>query len=141
MTSLRVVRTGLGIRRKILSARDAYSVLLPLARGLDREHFWRLDLDSRHQLIACEQVSVGSLDASIVHPREVFKGAFLNNAHSIMVAHNHPSQELGPSRADREITGRLLLTGCILQIELLDHLIVVDDGFFSFKAARLLRYP
>ncbi|MDO8756670.1 MAG: JAB domain-containing protein, partial [Elusimicrobiota bacterium] len=72
ITSLRVVRSGLPSRRIIRSAEDAYKVLRPLARGLDREHFWRLDLDSRRRLIGCELVSVGSLDTSIVHPREVY---------------------------------------------------------------------
>ena len=138
ITSLRVVRSGLRPRQLIRSAEDAYRVLCPLARGLDREHFWRLDLDSRRRLIACELVSVGSLDASIVHPREVFKGAFLNNAHSIMVAHNHPSQDLRPSQADRRTTRQLLFVACMLQVDLIDHLIVGDDRYFSFKKAGLL---
>lgn len=138
ITNLRVVRAGLVPRRPIRSAEDAYRVLSPLARGLDREHFWRLDLDSRRRLLGCELVSVGSLDMSIVHPREVFKGAFLNNAHSVMVAHNHPSQDLQPSLADRKLTRQLLLVGCLFQVELVDHLILADDGYFSFKKAGLL---
>lgn len=135
ITCLRVVRSGSHPRRFIRTAEDAYQVLRPLARGLDREHFWRLDLDSRRRLIGCELVSVGSLDASIVHPREVFKGALLNNAHSVIVGHNHPSQDLRPSRADRQSTRQLLLVGCLLQVELVDHLIVGDAGYFSFKKA------
>ena len=138
ITSLRVVRSGIPSRRFIRTAEDAYRVLCPLARGLDREHFWRLDLDSRRRLIGCELVSVGSLDASIVHPREVFKGAFLNNAHSIVVAHNHPSQDLRPSQSDRRTTRQLLLLACLHQVDLVDHLIVGDDGYFSFKKAGLL---
>lgn len=138
ITSLRVVRSGVPLRRFIRSAEDAYRVLCPLARGLDREHFWRLDLDSRRRLIGCELVSVGSLDASIVHPREVYKGALLNNAHSMMIAHNHPSQDLRPSLADRRTTRQLLFVACMLQVDLIDHLIVGDDSFFSFKKARLL---
>ncbi|MBI5247527.1 MAG: DNA repair protein RadC [Elusimicrobia bacterium] len=138
ITSLRVVRSGLPSRQLIRSAEDAYRVLSPLARNLDREHFWRLDLDSRRRLIGLELVSVGSLDASIVHPREVFKGALLNNAHSIMVAHNHPSQDLRPSQADRRTTRQLLLVACLIQVDLVDHLIVGDDRYFSFKKAGLL---
>lgn len=138
ITSLRVVRSGFSSRERILSAKDAQRVLNPLARGLDREHFWRLDLDSRRRLIGCELVSIGCLDTSLVHPREVFKGALLNNAHSIIVAHNHPSQDLQPSAADRKITKQLLLVGCLMQVELVDHLVVGDDGYFSFKKARLL---
>jgi DNA repair protein RadC len=138
ITSLRVVRTGRRLGQIIRSAEDAYRVLCPLARGLDREHFWRLDLDSRRRLIGCELVSVGSLDASIVHPREVFKGALLNNAHSIMVAHNHPSQDLRPSQADRRTTRQLLFVACMLQVDIVDHLILGDDRYFSFKKAGLL---
>jgi DNA repair protein RadC len=138
ITSLRVVRTGRRPEQPIRSAEDAYRVLRPLARGLDREHFWRLDLDSRRRLIGCELVSIGSLDASIVHPREVFKGALLNNAHSIMIAHNHPSRDLRPSQADRRTTKQLLFVAYMLQVDLVDHLIVDDDGYFSFKKAGLL---
>lgn len=138
ITSLRVVRTGRRLGPLIRSAEDAYRVLSPLARGLDREHFWRLDLDSRRRLIGCELVSVGSLDASIVHMREVYKGALLNNAARIMVGHNHPSQDLRPSGADRQITKQLLLAGFLLGVELIDHLIIGDDGYFSFKQTGLL---
>ena len=138
ITSLRIVRSGLPSRRIIRSAVDAYQVLRPLARGRDREHFWRLDLDSRRRLIGCELVSVGSLDASIAHPREIFKGALLNNAHRVMVAHNHPSQDVMPSAEDRATTKRLLLAGFLLGVELSDHLILADDRYFSFKEARLL---
>ena len=138
MTSLRVVRSGPPSRRFIRSAEDAYHVLCPLARGLDREHFWRLDLDSRRRMIGCELISVGSLDASIVAPREVYKGALLNNAHSVMIAHNHPSQDLRPSRADRRTTRQLLFVACMLQMDLVDHLILGDDRYFSFKKAGLL---
>lgn len=137
-TTLRVVRTGLLPRLRVLSAADAYRILAPHARGLDREHFWRLDLDSRNGFLGCELVSIGSLDASIVHPREVFKGALLNNAARIMVAHNHPSHDLRPSGADRQITKQLLLAGCLLGVELVDHLIVAEDRYFSFRQAGLL---
>ena len=138
MTSLRVVREGALPRQFVRSADDAYRVLRPLAQGLDREHFWRLDLNSRDRLLGCELVSVGSLDAAIVHPREVFKGAMLNNACKVMVAHSHPSGDLRPSQADRRVTRQLILAGCLLQVELVDHLILIDDGYFSFKKARLI---
>jgi DNA repair protein RadC len=134
LTSLRLVRQGRLTRRRILTAGDAYRVLRPLARGLDREHFWRLDLDSRGWLLGCEVVSVGSLDATIVHPREVFKGALLSNASRIMVAHNHPSQDSRPSSEDCLTTERLGLAGRLLGVDLVDHLILTDGGFFSFKS-------
>lgn len=137
MVTLKVVRLGCPARLRIAEPRDAFRVLQPLARGLDREHFWRLDLDSRRRLLGCELVSVGCLDASIVHPREVFKGALLNNAHSILVAHNHPSHDLRPSQADRRTTKQLLFVSLMLQVDLVDHLIVGDDRYFSFKKAGL----
>jgi DNA repair protein RadC len=138
MTSLRLVRTGSLPRVRIMSPQDAYRVLKPLAYGLDREHFWRLDLDSRRRLLGCELISIGSLTASIAHPREVFKGAILSNAHSIMIAHNHPSQETSPSSADQWTTRRLRRAGHLLRIELLDHVILTDRDYFSFKEAHLL---
>ena len=137
-TSLRIVRMGLRPRQWIRSPEDAFRVLAPLARGLDREHFWRLDLDSRNGFLGYEFVSIGSLDASIVAMREVFKGALLNNAARIMVGHNHPSYDLRPSGADRQITKQLLLAGFLLGVELEDHLIVAEDRYFSFKKAGLL---
>jgi DNA repair protein RadC len=138
MTSLRIVRAGLLPRRFVRSAEDAYRVLRPLAQGLDREHFWRLDLNSRDLLLGCELVSVGTLTASFAEPREVFKGALLSNACKVIVAHSHPSGDSRPSQSDRRVTGQLILAGCLLQVELVDHLILTDDGYFSFKKARLL---
>lgn len=138
ITSLRIVRSGSPSRRFIRSAEDAYRVLRPLARGLDREHFWRLDLDSRRRLIGCELVAIGTLDAALVHMREVFKGALLNNAHSVIVGHNHPSRDARPSVEDRRITRQLQLAGCLLGVELADHVIATDDRYFSFKKAKLL---
>ena len=136
MTELRVIRRGVTPLAPVRTARDAYRVLAPLARGLDREHFWRLDLDSRRRLLGCELVSIGSLDASFAHPREVFKGALLANAHSIVVAHNHPSQDTRPSEADIRLTAQLMLAGELLQIELRDHLILSDDGWSSVKTRK-----
>jgi DNA repair protein RadC len=138
LTSLRIVRSGLLPRRFVRSAEDAYRVLRPLAQGLDREHFWRLDLNSRNRLLGCELVSVGTLTASFAQPREVFKGALLSSACKVIVAHYHPSGDSRPSHADRQTTRQLLLAGYLLQVELVDHLILTDDGYFSFKKARLL---
>lgn len=136
--NVKLVRAGRTPTFRIKDARGAFAFLRGLARGLDREHFWRLDLDSRGGFLGYEVVSIGSLDASIVHVREVFKGAFLNNAHHIMIAHNHPSQSRKPSTEDREITARLAVAGVLFDVELADHLILTDEGYFSFKDARLL---
>ena len=107
--------------------------LLPLFDGLDREHFVVLALDARNRPIGCNTVSVGSLSASIVHPREVMKFAILANAAAVILAHNHPSGETSPSRDDIELTQRLVQAGQILEIEVLDHVIVGGQAFCSLK--------
>ncbi|MDE2291856.1 MAG: hypothetical protein KGL53_07215, partial [Elusimicrobia bacterium] len=104
----------------------------------DREHFWRVDLDARHHIIGYEVVSVGTLTASLVHPREVFLGAILSKAAGVIVAHNHPSGDVDPSPEDRETTRRLKQGGELLGIPVLDHLIIADAKFFSFKERGLL---
>jgi DNA repair protein RadC len=92
-------------------------------RGLDREHFLGLYLDARHRLACLETISIGSLNASLVHPREVFKPAVALGAAAVIVAHNHPSGCAQPSVDDLELTRRLAGCGQLLGIELLDHLV------------------
>ena len=135
---LRLVRHGRPPSLRVADARDAFAVLRREARDLDRERFWRLDLDSRRGLIGYERVSVGSLDASIVTGREVFKGALLDNARRVIVAHNHPSGDLRPSIADRRLTATLVLAGRLLDVDLDDHLILAGDRYFSFREQKLL---
>ena len=94
------------------------------AAHLDREHFWRVDLDSRHKALSVETVSVGTATSSLVHPREVFKGALLMGAVGIIVAHNHPSGETEPSTEDLRTTERLVKAGELLGVSVLDHLIL-----------------
>ncbi len=106
-------------------------------RHADREHFVCLHLNSRNQINAVETVSVGTLNASLVHPREVFKAAILNNAASVIIAHNHPSNDVTPSREDIELTRRMVQAGEIIGIEILDHMIVSPDSFISMKQANL----
>lgn len=108
------------------------------ARRLDREHFWRIDLDARNQIVAFEVVSVGSATASIVHPRELYKGAILNSACGIVICHNHPSQETSPSSEDRDVTKRIQKAGELLGIPLVDHVVLADDAYFSFREGGLL---
>lgn len=103
-----------------------------------REQFMVILLNARHEVIGIETVSVGSLNASIVHPREVFRPAVLNAAASIILAHNHPSGDPEPSEEDLSITKRLVEVGEIHGIAVLDHLIVADRGLVSFRARQLL---
>ncbi len=98
---------------------------------LDREEFWALHLNNKNKCIGYEVVSVGSLTASIVHPREVFKGILLNNAAAVIFAHNHPSGDPEPSREDIEITERLKNAGDILGIRVLDHIVIGRNKFIS----------
>ena len=94
----------------------------------DREHFVVFHLNARHHVIGRETVSIGSLSASIVHPREVFKAAILANSACLLLAHNHPSGDTAPSRDDLELTKRLVQAGEILGVEVLDHVIVGPNG-------------
>ncbi len=102
-------------------------------RGCEREHFLALYLDARHRVTAVETVSIGSLDASLVHPREVFRPALALGAAALIVAHNHPSGCPSPSADDLELTRRLLHCGRLLGIELLDHVIVAGDRQASLR--------
>jgi len=120
-----------------LTPKDVYERLSEY-RTAKKEHFFVFYLDSRNQEIKCELVSVGILNSSIVHPREVFEPAVKYLACQIIVAHNHPSGSLEPSKDDLEITQHLVKSGEILGIELLDHVIVSKNGYFSFKEHKLI---
>jgi DNA repair protein RadC len=98
-----------------------------------REHFLALYLDARHRLVAEETVAIGSLNASLVHPREVFRPAVTAGAAAVIVIHNHPSGCAQPSRDDLELTARLDACGRLLGIELLDHLVVGDREVLSLR--------
>jgi len=107
-------------------------------RDNKKEHFVIFYLDSRNQEIKREIISVGSLNANLVHPREVFEPAVRNLAAQIILAHNHPSGDPEPSEDDITITKRLVEAGKIMGIEVVDHIIVVKNGFFSFKEKSLI---
>ena len=123
------LRTGMLVR----GPEDLHSLLRAEFHGLDREHFMALYLDARHRVRALETVSVGSLNASLVHPREVFKPAVALSAAAVLVAHNHPSGSSRPSREDLELTARLDRCGALLGIALLDHLVVGDREITSIR--------
>ena len=121
--------TGRRYRPKITSPAAAYRALRPLFRNLDREHFIVCCLDSKHEIRAINVVSVGTLNLSIVHPREVFKPAILANAHAVILAHNHPSGDPTPSIADRAMTERIKLAGDLLEIKVIDSLVFGDSSY------------
>lgn len=103
-----------------------------------KEHFKLILLNTRNKIIGISTVSIGTLNTSLVHPREIFKEAIIHNAASVVLAHNHPSGDTEPSENDLTITKRLAEAGKILGIEVLDHIIVTKAGFFSFKEKGLL---
>jgi DNA repair protein RadC len=102
-------------------------------RGKKQEHFAALYLNARHQALRQETIFIGTLSSSLVHPREVFAPALETRSAAIIVAHNHPSGDPRPSAEDREATRRLRRAGELLGIELLDHLVIAQQGIFSFR--------
>jgi DNA repair protein RadC len=115
---------------EVRTAGQAYQHLRGMAE-MQKEQLRALYLNSRYQVIHEEIVSVGSLTANIVHPREVFQPAIEHGAAAIIVAHNHPSGSLEPTRADIDVTLQLGASGALLGIELLDHLIITDESYIS----------
>jgi len=135
IVSLKLVRESsvLYRERQIKSPEDAYRLLKPFLAEADREKFVVVCLDTKNQPTAINVCHVGSLNASIVHPREVMKVAILSNSASIIVAHNHPSGRCEPSREDIEVTKRLVEAGRVIGIDVLDHLIVCPERYLSLK--------
>lgn len=121
----------------ILSPEAAWQELKEI-RAHKKEHFVVFYLDARNQIIEKEIISIGSLNANLVHPREVFEPAIKNSSAQIIIAHNHPSGDTEPSQDDIEITKRLVESGKILGIEVIDHIIVTKNGFSSFSEKKLI---
>jgi len=119
------------------SPEDVAAVMRSKLKDKKKEHFWVLCLDTRNRLINRKLVSIGSLDTSIVHPREVFKEAVSSSAASVIFVHNHPSGDPEPSKEDIELTKRLVKAGEIIGIDVLDHIIVCDKSYLSLKAKNL----
>jgi DNA repair protein RadC len=109
-----------------------------LVGSSDREHFGVVCMDTKNQPTHISIVSVGTLNASMVHPREVFKIAIISNSASIIAFHNHPSGNTNPSGTDLELTERLAEAGRIIGIELIDHIIVSDAGYLSMREKRMI---
>lgn len=107
-------------------------------RNKQKEHFLTLYLNARKQLIHKETTSMGTITETLVHPREVFEPAIRYLASSVILAHNHPSKNREVSEADIKLTEKLIQSGAILDIEVLDHIIITDDGYISFKEKGLL---
>ncbi len=122
----------------IKSARDVFEYASQRLITNQQENFMILLLDSKNRIVKDEVISIGTLNASIIHPREVFKSAIRENANSIILVHNHPSGDPEPSAEDEQITEKLFEAGELLNIKVLDHVIVGKDKFWSFKERSVL---
>jgi DNA repair protein RadC len=121
------------VRPVIRTPEDVAYMLMPELRDSRKEHFKALMLDVKNRVLKTVTVSVGTLDSSIVHPRDVFKEAVAMSAAAIIVAHNHPSGDPTPSPEDRQITARLCEAGRVMGIEVLDHVVLGDGRWVSLK--------
>lgn len=135
---LTVVYKGKKARTKNIIGPEAVYEEMSFLQRADRESMYVLHLDTRLQIISKELISMGTVNESLVHPREVFKGAFLSNATSIILVHNHPSGNPDLSVEDLRITRRLQSVAGIHGIEIVDHIIIGKGGYYSMKAAGTL---
>jgi len=124
-------------RSTVKSPDDVAAAVRIQLKGKKKEHFLVLSLDTRNKLINCKPISIGSLDTSIVHPREAFEEAISSSAASVIFVHNHPSGDPEPSKENIELTRRLVEVGEIMGIKVLDHIIVCDKDYLSLKARNL----
>lgn len=124
--------------KKIQSSRDIAEIFIPLLRDEQKENFIVVCLNAANKVIKYEKISVGILNSSIIHPREIFKVAIDNLSSSIILIHNHPSGNLEPSREDIVITKKLVEAGKLLDIRVLDHIITAGDKFVSFVEKRII---
>lgn len=120
------------VNTKITSSQDAYQALLPKLQDLSTEEFWILLLNRQNEIIELKQVSQGGVAGTVVDPKVIFKIALQALASGIILSHNHPSGNLKPSKADLDITKKLKTAGQSLEINVLDHLIISEQGYYSF---------
>ena len=122
-----------GYKQRITSAEDVFNRFRDRLGQEKQEHFIVLYLDSKHQILKEETISIGTLDASLVHHREVFKRAIQESAYGIILIHNHPSGDPEPSEEDKETTNKFIESGKLLNIEVIDHIIIGINNYYSFK--------
>jgi len=126
------------VRPSMMGPKDVKDFMWPYVVKYEPEHremFWAIAVNTKNRVISLYIISIGSLNASIVHPREIFRPAILDGAASIVIVHNHPTGDAEPSKEDVEFTQRFKKCGELIGIQLLDHLIIGDvtGRFFSFK--------
>ncbi len=129
----RLSRSSLEAKKSIKSPQDVVNIFIDDMRYLEKEYFKVVFLNTKNEIISYETISIGSLNASIVHPREVFNRAIKKSSASLILVHNHPSGNPNPSKEDINITKRLIEAGNIIGIEILDHIIIGDGIYYSLK--------
>ena len=127
--------------KRIRNSGDVARLVRESSRHDCREMFWAVHVDARHRVISVRVVSIGTMQNSLVHPREVYAPAIRESAAGLLLAHNHPSGDAEPSNEDREITQRLSAVGELVGIAVLDHVVVGADRFFSFADRRAYPIP
>ncbi len=120
-------------RKKVASPADIFTFLKPKLAHHKKEHFVLVSFDTRNNIIGIDTISIGTLNASLVHPRELFEIAIRKHAASVIIAHNHPSGDPDPSDEDIRVTSKLIEAGKLLGIQVLDHIIVGNNTFYSFS--------
>lgn len=131
--AVRLQQAKMGDRPVIKEPEDAANLLMARLRHLDREHFMVILLNTKNHVLGVETVSIGSLNTTVVHPRELFKQAIRRSAAAVILAHNHPSGDPHPSTEDKATTKRLVEAGKILGIEVVDHIIIGHNTYCSLK--------
>jgi DNA repair protein RadC len=129
----RIVSRGGRERVQVTSPRSVAEFLMPQYGNRPVEQFGIVLLDTKHKVLRTTVLSVGTLDASIVHPREIFREATAGGAAAIVLFHNHPSGDPEPSPEDRRLTERMIAAGVVMGIDVLDHIILGDARYFSFR--------
>ncbi len=124
--------------KKITSPGEVADIFIPLLKDELKEHFLLICLNSANKIIKYDIISVGNLNSSVVHPREIFKSAIENSSASVILVHNHPSGNPEPSNEDIAVTKKLVEAGKILDIPVFDHLIIAGNTFTSFVEKRLI---
>ena len=134
----RLSNSSTELKEVVSNPSDVANIVMNEMRFLDKEHFVIIMLDTKHRIIAKKVISIGHLNASLVHPREMFKEVIKRSSAAVILVHNHPSGDPSPSSDDLTVTRRLVEVGKLLGIQVLDHLIVGDGTFVSLKEQGLM---
>ncbi|MBS1267133.1 MAG: hypothetical protein MAG795_01105 [Candidatus Woesearchaeota archaeon] len=127
-------------KKFIESSEDVASIVFPKLRFIKKEKFMGIYLDSRNSVIKIETISVGNLNSSVIHPRELFKAAIQSSANSVIIAHNHPSGNPSPSKEDIYITKKIVSAGKVVGIPVLDHIIIGEEDYISMAEKNLVNF-